>query len=284
MIDMTGSNTTGVVEQTQDQGKLALRLVDLLAKAGCKYDGYGDRQISKQALSSQILRLVTDSRQCQPGDLFMGMPGTKVDGAQFAIMAIRKGATAVLISQQSDISNLIDTDTAEADLAKLLVVEDVIGACAAIAAAFYDHPAAQMQLVGVTGTNGKTTTTHIIEFLLNSQQPTALLGTLYARWRNYVNTASHTTPFAIDLQAKLRQALDDGIKAAVLEVSSHALVQRRVGGCGFAVTVFTNLTQDHLDYHKDMEDYFQAKALLFKPNYLKGSRHSLTWMIPMAKD
>jgi UDP-N-acetylmuramoyl-L-alanyl-D-glutamate--2,6-diaminopimelate ligase len=267
------SNGMAVAEQVEANskpGSRAMALGDLLAQAGCKYSGYGDRQVTDSVLNNQIARLITDSRQSQPGDLFIGMPGTKVDGAQFALTAIKQGAVAAVISTQADLANLIAPNPPETELEKLIVVEDVVGACAAIAAAFYDYPAQQMQLVGVTGTNGKTTTTHIIEFLLNSQQPTALLGTLYARWRDYVDVASHTTPFAIDLQAKLGQALDDDIKAAVLEVSSHALAQRRVAGCEFEVGVFTNLTQDHLDYHKDIEDYFQAKALLFNPAYLKG--------------
>ncbi|AFY70656.1 UDP-N-acetylmuramoylalanyl-D-glutamate--2,6-diaminopimelate ligase [Thalassoporum mexicanum PCC 7367] len=265
------NNTIATAQDSDRQGiSKTWLLADLLAKSGVEYSGYGDRPVPTQVLAGAIDRLVTDSRQCQTGDLFIGMPGTKVDGAQFALKAIRQGAVAAIISQQADISNLIDANPATPELDRLIVVEDVIGACAAIATAFYDHPATKMQLVGVTGTNGKTTTTHIIEFLLNAQQPTALLGTLYARWPNYINTASHTTPFAIDLQAKLRDALDDGVKAAVLEVSSHALAQRRVGGCTFAAAVFTNLTQDHLDYHKDIEDYFQAKALLFNPVYLSG--------------
>jgi UDP-N-acetylmuramoyl-L-alanyl-D-glutamate--2,6-diaminopimelate ligase len=126
-------------------------------------------------------------------------------------------------------------------------------------------------MVGVTGTNGKTTTSHLIEyFLLQAQYPTAMLGTLYTRWQGYSQTASHTTPFAVDLQSQLADAVKAGNKYAVMEVSSHALAQGRVKGCGFEVAVFTNLTQDHLDYHRDMEDYFQAKSLLFSDEYLQG--------------
>ena len=126
-------------------------------------------------------------------------------------------------------------------------------------------------MVGVTGTNGKTTTSHLIEyFLLQAQQPTAMLGTLYTRWQGYSQTAVHTTPFAVELQSQLGAAVAAGNKYAVMEVSSHALAQGRVKGCNFKVGVFTNLTQDHLDYHQDMEDYFQAKSLLFSPEYLSG--------------
>ena len=143
--------------------------------------------------------------------------------------------------------------------------------CAKIAAAFYQYPAQTLKLVGVTGTNGKTTTSHLIEYFLNQQsQTSALLGTLYTRWPGYQKTASHTTPFAADLQKQLAEALQAENKFAVMEVSSHALAQGRVLGCGFECAVFTNLTQDHLDFHETMEKYFAAKALLFEDHYLQG--------------
>jgi UDP-N-acetylmuramoyl-L-alanyl-D-glutamate--2,6-diaminopimelate ligase len=123
----------------------------------------------------------------------------------------------------------------------------------------------------VTGTNGKTTTTHLVEHLLAAvDQPTALLGTLYSRWPGHYQTALYTTPFAVDLQADLAAAATAGCQVGVMEVSSHALAQKRVWGCPFEVAVFTNLTQDHLDFHRDLEDYFQAKALLFSQDYLRG--------------
>ena len=144
-------------------------------------------------------------------------------------------------------------------------------ACAEVAARFYDYPAHKLKLVGVTGTNGKTTTTHLIEHLLSTvEQPTALLGTLYSRWPGHYQPALYTTPFAVDLQADLAAAVAAGCQLGVMEVSSHALAQQRVWGCPFEVAVFTNLTQDHLDYHKDLDDYFSAKALLFSPEYLRG--------------
>ncbi|MEG3850969.1 UDP-N-acetylmuramoyl-L-alanyl-D-glutamate--2,6-diaminopimelate ligase, partial [Microcoleus sp. herbarium13] len=148
---------------------------------------------------------------------------------------------------------------------------DMAQVCAQIATAFYGNPASKLKLVGVTGTNGKTTTTHLIEFLLNQMQlPTAIFGTLYTRWPGYEKTALYTTPFAVELQKELAEAVAAGCKYAVMEVSSHALAQQRVLGCGFEVAVFTNLTQDHLDFHADMEDYFKAKALLFSSDYLKS--------------
>jgi UDP-N-acetylmuramoyl-L-alanyl-D-glutamate--2,6-diaminopimelate ligase len=125
-------------------------------------------------------------------------------------------------------------------------------------------------MVGVTGTNGKTTTTHLIEFLLAGHQSTALIGTLYTRWPGYEKVATHTTPFAVDLHQQLAQAVQAGCTVGLMEVSSHALDQGRAKGCPFEVGIFTNLTQDHLDYHHDMATYFQAKALLFSDEYLKG--------------
>ncbi|HAC65672.1 MAG TPA: UDP-N-acetylmuramoyl-L-alanyl-D-glutamate--2,6-diaminopimelate ligase, partial [Cyanothece sp. UBA12306] len=120
------------------------------------------------------------------------------------------------------------------------------------------------------GTNGKTTTTHLIEFFLNQvTYPTALLGTLYTRWPGFAKTATYTTPFAHQLQEQLAQAVKADNQYCVMEVSSHALDQGRVKGCQFNVAVFTNLTQDHLDYHGNMEDYFLAKSLLFSREYLE---------------
>ncbi|MEO0408419.1 MAG: UDP-N-acetylmuramoyl-L-alanyl-D-glutamate--2,6-diaminopimelate ligase, partial [Cyanobacteria bacterium P01_A01_bin.135] len=156
------------------------------------------------------------------------------------------------------------------DDACVLVYADVLEVCARAAATFYGNPSHQMKLVGVTGTNGKTTTTHLIEALLAESYTPALLGTLYTRWPGHQETALHTTPFSVELQAQLAAAAAAGASHAVMEVSSHALAQRRVAACQFDTAVFTNLTQDHLDYHRDMEDYFMAKATLFTPTYLRS--------------
>jgi UDP-N-acetylmuramoyl-L-alanyl-D-glutamate--2,6-diaminopimelate ligase len=213
----------------------------------------------------EITGLSTNSKTCQPGDLFIGIPGTKVDGGEFWQNAMENGAIAALVTP-SAIAKYPPTPT---DC--VIAVEDIITTCAKVAANFYNYPTQQLKLIGVTGTNGKTTTTHLIEFFLNqSQLPTALFGTLYTRWRDYQQTAIHTTPFAVELQANLAAAVKAGNKWGVMEVSSHALAQGRVKECSFAVAAFTNLTQDHLDFHPDMEDYFQAKSLLFSPPYLQG--------------
>ncbi len=215
-------------------------------------------------LDAEVTGLATNSHACQAGNLFLGMPGTRVDGGEFWESAIASGAIAALVSPKAAQKKPTEGHC-------IIPTGDMNQACALLAAAFYDYPGQKMKMVGVTGTNGKTTTTHLIEFLLNNAQlPTALLGTLYARWPGFEETAAFTTPFAVDLQKKLAAAVAAGSEYAVMEVSSHALAQKRVLGCHFETAVFTNLTQDHLDYHKDMDDYFEAKALLFNPDYLKG--------------
>ena len=220
------------------------------------------------ALDYEIKGLTTNSHACQPGDLFLGMPGTRVDGGDFWPSAIASGAVAALVSETAFEKT---PPTSKTQSPCIISASDMHKACAQVAAAFYDYPASKLKMVGVTGTNGKTTTTHLIEFLLNNaQKPTALFGTLYTRWPGYEEVAAYTTPFAVELQQKLADAVKAGSEYGVMEVSSHALHQGRVWGCPFEVAVFTNLTQDHLDYHPTMEDYFEAKALLFSPEYLKG--------------
>ncbi len=222
-------------------------------------------QLNLPCLDQEISGLSTNSQTCQPGDLFIGMPGTKVDGGTFWRDALTKGAIAAVITPVA--FERVPPKASDC----VLVSDNIISDCAQIAACFYGYPAGKLSLIGVTGTNGKTTTTHLIEFFLKENQlPTALLGTLYTRWQDYQVTAVHTTPFAVDLQAQLAQAVTAGNQYGVMEVSSHALSQGRVSGCGFEVAVFTNLTQDHLDFHRDMEDYFQAKSLLFSNEYLRG--------------
>ncbi len=217
------------------------------------------------ALDFEVNQVCTNSHACNQGDVFIGMPGTRVDGGEFWRSALDQGAIAAVISPEAAQKQPPD------DHACVIQADNMIATCSAIATTFYDYPCKKLKLVGVTGTNGKTTTSHLIEyFLLQAQQSTAMLGTLYTRWQGYSKTSSHTTPFAVELQSQLGSAVKAGNKYAVMEVSSHALAQGRVKGCGFDVGVFTNLTQDHLDYHQDMEDYFQAKSLLFSSEYLQG--------------
>lgn len=222
-------------------------------------------RLTPEQADQTVRGLCTNSHACQAGDVFIGMPGSRVDGGEFWPGAIAAGAIAALVSPQA----YQQRPPSSGDC--VIPLQDMAIAGAEAAAWFHGYPAQQMGLVGVTGTNGKTTTTHLIEHLLKAaDHPTALLGTLYSRWPGYQHTALHTTPFAVELQADLAAAQRAGCRYAVLEVSSHALAQGRVWGCPFEVAVFTNLTQDHLDYHRDMEDYFQAKARLFSDPYLTG--------------
>jgi UDP-N-acetylmuramoyl-L-alanyl-D-glutamate--2,6-diaminopimelate ligase len=213
----------------------------------------------------EVKGLKTNSHACGVGDLFIGMPGTRVDGGEFWPSAIASGAVAAIVSPQALQKQPLTSE------AVVVPATNMTQACAQIASTFYGYPGRKLKLVGVTGTNGKTTTTHLIEFLLGrANLPTALMGTLYTRWPGFEQTAVHTTPFAVELQQQLGEAVAAGCEFGAMEVSSHALAQGRVLGCEFEVGVFSNLTQDHLDYHRDMEDYFGAKALLFSPDYLKG--------------
>ncbi len=230
---------------------MSILLKELLCQAGYKVE------ITNDAI---VNRIVTDSRICESGDLFIAMRGSKVDGSQYIYQALEKGAIAAIVDKSSTLESH----------PQIIPVTDVITACANLAAAFYAYPAHNLKLVGVTGTNGKTTTTHLIEFLLQDRYATGLMGTLYTRWQGYEHISTHTTPFAVDLQAQFRQAVNQNLQVMVMEVSSHALAQKRVWNCPFEVSVFTNLTQDHLDYHLNLEDYFQAKALLFNSDYLHG--------------
>ena len=216
-------------------------------------------------MDQKIKSIATNSHACGSGSLFLGMPGTRVDGGEFWPSAMESGAIAALVSPQA----LLNYPANGGDC--IIAVEDMVTACAEVAAAFYGQPTQALTMIGVTGTNGKTTTTHLIEyFLLSWGKRTAMLGTLYTRWKGFQQTAVHTTPFAAELQEQLAEAVKAGNKYGVMEVSSHALAQGRVKQCDFKVAVFTNLTQDHLDFHETMEDYFAAKALLFDTQYLKG--------------
>ena len=153
----------------------------------------------------------------------------------------------------------------------IVVSEPVSQWAGLLAAEFWQQPSRRLALIGVTGTNGKTTTTHLIEHLAaQAGFASALFGTLVNRWPGHSVTAQHTTAFADLLQAQLAQAAEAGAQIAAMEVSAHALDQHRVAGCRFAGAVFTNLTQDHLDYHPSMEAYFAAKASLFAEPLLGG--------------
>lgn len=199
-----------------------------------------------------ISGLSYDSRVAGRGHLFAALHGVKQDGLEFVKAAKRRGAVAVLSDRTPPLAlPWIEAANPRAALADL-------------AAAFYDRPADRLNLAGVTGTNGKTTTAFLIDAALRkASKVTGLLGTVETRIAGRPKDASLTTPESLDLQQLLREMVDEGVTHATLEVSSHALVQERVRGLRFKAAVFTNLTRDHLDFHGGFDAYFEAKKLLF---------------------
>ena len=216
--------------------------------------------------NGELSGISCDSRRIGRGTLFVGLPGTQVDGGCFWPQALQAGAVAAVISEAA--AALQPPGPGDA---VLVAPEPLTRWAGELAAAFWSQPSRRLALIGVTGTNGKTTTTYLLEHLaVSSGRPSALFGTLVNRWPGHSVTAQHTTAFADLLQAQLAQAVEAGAQIGAMEVSSHALDQQRVAGCNFSGAVFTNLTQDHLDYHPSMQAYFEAKARLFAEPLLAG--------------
>ncbi|QIB67715.1 UDP-N-acetylmuramoyl-L-alanyl-D-glutamate--2,6-diaminopimelate ligase [Kineobactrum salinum] len=207
-----------------------------------------------------------DSRRVQPGDLFLALPGSSHDGRQFIEQAVARGAAAVLA--QAPVAGFVD-----ALPVPLLEQPELAAEAGLIAARYYGDPSAAMDVIGVTGTNGKTTSSRLIAQLLRSAgQRCGVIGTLGATLDDAVIAAPTTTPDAVALQQQLASWRDAGVAAVSMEVSSHALVQDRVNGIHFDIAVFTNLSRDHLDYHGDMAAYGRSKLRLFaRP----GLRHAV---------
>ncbi|HYQ78011.1 MAG TPA: UDP-N-acetylmuramoyl-L-alanyl-D-glutamate--2,6-diaminopimelate ligase [Solirubrobacterales bacterium] len=201
-----------------------------------------------------VRELVFDSRRVEPGTLFFCVVGEKVDGHSFGARAVEDGAVALVVERE-----LTELDVAQ------VVVPDSRAAMAPLAARFYGDPTAELRVVGVTGTNGKTTTAFLVQEILKAAEyPCGLLGTVKQIVGGVEKEVVRTTPEAIELQSTFRQMLDGGDEACAMEVSSHALTLHRADAIHFEVAIFTNLTQDHLDFHADMEDYFLAKRKLFE--------------------
>ena len=194
------------------------------------------------------------SRQVSSDGLFVAIAGYSTDGHKFIPQAIKAGAAAVLVEREVEVPPGII----------VVRVPDTRTALPLVASNFYGAPSRQLRMVGVTGTNGKTTTSHLITAILyEAGYLTGILGTLYARWNGREEVLAHTTPESVDLERFCRQVWDEGGKYVVMEVSSHALELARVDGIEFDVALFTNLTQDHLDYHKNLDNYLRAKLKLF---------------------
>jgi UDP-N-acetylmuramoyl-L-alanyl-D-glutamate--2,6-diaminopimelate ligase len=200
----------------------------------------------------EITALAYDSRRVGAGTLFFCFPGHDADGHDFARAAVEAGAAALVVERGLDL-----------DVPQLRVA-DARAVMAPIAARFWGDPTAELQIIGITGTNGKTTTAFLVRAILEAAgRSCGLLGTVKRVVGGVEEEVVRTTPEAIDLQETFRRMVDAGDTACAMEVSSHALALRRADAIHFDVALFTNLTQDHLDFHADMEDYFQAKRLLF---------------------
>jgi UDP-N-acetylmuramoyl-L-alanyl-D-glutamate--2,6-diaminopimelate ligase len=207
-----------------------------------------------EAAGVEITGLAYDSREVAPGDLFFCVSGFRSDGHLFAPEAVRAGAAALVVERPLGLG------------VPEVLVSSARAAMAPAAARFYGEPARELRVVGVTGTNGKTTTAYLVRALLEADGvQCGLLGTVKSVIGGEERQVARTTPEAIDLQEDLRAMLDGGDGACAMEVSSHALELGRVDAVPFAAAIFTNLTQDHLDFHAGMEEYFQAKRLLFVP-------------------
>ncbi len=222
------------------------KLKDLAAMVeGAKIIGYAQATITD---------IVQDSRQAGQNSLFVCVAGEHVDGHDFIPAAVKQGAVAIMTER--DVKPPVGV--------AVLKVPDLDAAVKKIVPAFFGYPGKQLRLIGITGTNGKTTTSYLVRSILEKAgHRTGLIGTIQIIIGNKILPVHNTTPNVVDLQRTLAQMVDEGLEYAVMEVSSHALDQDRVAGCEFDVAVFTNLTQDHLDYHKTMENYRAAKAKLF---------------------
>ena len=203
----------------------------------------------------EITGIEHDSRKIKFGNIFVCMEGVHVDGHKFISQARQKGAVAIITARQDF----------QSDDVSALIVPDMLKALAVIVPYFYDYPSKNFRVIGVTGTNGKTTTTYMIRaILMAAGYKVGLIGTIQMMIGDEVFPVKNTTPNVIDLQHTLNEMRDKKVDFVVMEVSSHALSENRIAGIEFDTAIFTNLTQDHLDYHKTMENYRDAKAKLFE--------------------
>lgn len=193
-----------------------------------------------------------DSRKIKPGDVFVCIKGFTVDGHDFAKQAEKKGACAIVAEHPLELD------------IPVIVVPDTTKALASLSNAFYNHPSEQLQVLGVTGTNGKTTLTYLLDDIFQQQkEKTGVIGTIQVKIGDELLPSINTTPNALDLQKYFHRMVEKDVTTAIMEVSSHALDLGRVYGTDFDIAIYTNLSQDHLDYHRNMDDYFRAKSLLF---------------------
>jgi len=207
-----------------------------------------------------------NSGEVQDGFIFVAIRGTHEDGHKFIDEAIRKGAKAVVVQGSGFPSTSLGTGRVQGSgKISFIIVEDTRQALAKLAAEFSGRPSRKIKVIGVTGTNGKTTVTYLIEAILQEAGfSPGVIGTVNYRFKDKIIPSKNTTPGPVEIQSLLADMARDGLEYALMEVSSHALDQERIGEIAFHSAIFTNLTQDHLDYHHNLENYFQAKTKLFK--------------------
>jgi UDP-N-acetylmuramoyl-L-alanyl-D-glutamate--2,6-diaminopimelate ligase len=225
-------------------------------------------------LDQEVTGLTYDSRQVRAGEIFFAIPGEKFDGHEFIPQALQNGAAGVVVAQKRTWPSG----------ATWIRTKDVRHTMGLWGAHFYGQPSRRMRVVGVTGTNGKTTVSYLVESILSAAglEP-GVIGTINYHYRGRQLPSHHTTPESLELQSLLAEMETTGAQSVVMEVSSHALIQERVRGIDFDIGVFTNLSRDHLDYHGSMDDYFLAKSKLFT-DYLRASVKSKKAAVIYAED
>ena len=239
--------------RTRREARAATRIFKMAPKLS---DYFHEAEILavKGSLDRPISGLVLDSRRVVPGTLFFALPGMRADGANFIDEAVSRGAVAVVTEKMPALPPAKVT---------FIRVADARATLAKVAQRYYKFPDRDMTVIGVTGTNGKTTVTYLLKHLLNGDQRVGLLGTISYELGARAVPSFRTTPEALDIYGMMAQMRDAGCRHAVMEVSSHGIDQQRVRGLQFGAAVFTNLTRDHLDYHKTLEGYFEVKTRLF---------------------
>jgi UDP-N-acetylmuramoyl-L-alanyl-D-glutamate--2,6-diaminopimelate ligase len=234
--------------------------------------GIRTRQIDGP-LKKEIAGMAYDSRLVKKGFLFVAIKGFSEDGHDFVEEAVKKGAVGVVVEHAVNIK----------DKTTVIEVNDSRKALALLARGFYGQPSRDLFLIGITGTNGKTSTGYIVKSIIEAwRKKVSLIGTIQYLINDRAIPAAHTTPESLDLQRYFKEMVEKNINYSVIEVSSHALALKRVEGCSFHVAAFTNFSQDHLDFHGTMQEYFATKSMIFR--YLKkGGWAVLNWDDPLVR-
>ncbi|MEA3428601.1 MAG: UDP-N-acetylmuramoyl-L-alanyl-D-glutamate--2,6-diaminopimelate ligase, partial [Thermodesulfobacteriota bacterium] len=232
-----------------------------------------DKKKEDERDKAEVVSIHYRAQDVKHGGMFVAIQGHVTDGHDYVGEALANGASAIITQKPVERDSII------------IEVEDTRKALSAISAAFYGNPSEELFLIGITGTNGKTTTSYLIEsILLKAGFKVGVIGTINYRYSGKIFNSPVTTPESLDLQRILAEILNRGITHVVMEVSSHAIDQRRIANCWFDVGVFTNLTRDHLDYHVDMNSYWSCKKRLFTENLMSGPKKSRTLAVINCDD